>query len=220
MTTTIARISSTRLLIQAARATPNACRRVIKEAWPQIIGLHFLHAGASQFFSFAMETIRDLGREDLALIGLIAGTELIFTLIWSALWVMIIAASLLRAEGQTPPAVGESFNRLMIEQVRSLASVLWRTPLLLIPALTRYIRLSFVPLVVLLNPRYAQGEVDALEASSELSRGHFWLLSATILASGVLPWMAEELARGESGAFLWLNPLGVITGWLLTLIIN
>lgn len=219
----IQKVSSTKLMARSLRETLREFIAVIKNSWGFLAGLTLAQGLANQVFSFALDSLRESGREDLALIAFFAVAQLIFSLAWGAIWLVAVV----RAEQQARNpqmiqvhSIWRDFNTLMIEEVRILAAVLWRLPLLVIPSLTEYVRLTFVPYIVVLDPEYRRGQRDALAASRALSRGHFWLLSFTLLVSIVLPWIFEELARGDGGMMIWENPVGVPLGWVLTLLIN
>lgn len=214
------RFSSFHLAIQAAKLTFSTALDVLRETWPFLLGLQLLYGGANQFFSYAMNQLGFMSEEDLPLLATIAGAELIFTLVWSSFWVMVICSAAGRGQGRPMTTFPSRLNHLLIEQVRGLASIVWRMPFFLLPALIQYVRLAFVPFVVILDRAYDRGEVDALAASKSLSKGHFWLLGVTLLLSSVTPWLAEEMTRSGSGPFFSRNPIGVTLGWLLTLFIN
>ena len=58
-----------------------------------------------------------------------------------------------------------------LESLRSLGWVLLFLPLLIIPGLIKYLQYLFVPYVVLCDPKYQAGEVDALAQSARLMKG-------------------------------------------------
>lgn len=60
-------------------------------------------------------------------------------------------------------------NLLMIESTRAMASVMLRIPLLILPAVLQWIRLAPMPYLMLLNPDYEAGKIDALKLSTEFS---------------------------------------------------
>ena len=64
------------------------------------------------------------------------------------------------------------FSLIMIESLRSLAAVLWRIPLLILPALWELVRLVPVPYIVMFDSAYRRGEVDVLKASRSFFRRH------------------------------------------------
>ena len=65
---------------------------------------------------------------------------------------------------------------LFVEGLRMTAYVILWSLLLILPGIYKQIRYLFVPFVVLLDPQYQQGKVDALERSSLLTVGVFWWL--------------------------------------------
>lgn len=189
-----------------------------------IILLQIIAALASQLFGYMTLEIQQTGRENLSAIAVLAISELTFTLIWSTIWLIAvceIADSVLNSRAANSiEKIKTNFNQVLVEQTRSMASVLWRTPLLIVPALIQYIRLSFVPLIVLLSTEYNAGREDALKKSAQMSRGRFWLLTFIVLGTLLIPWLCEELVQGSGGQWVWENPIGVMSGWVLTLPIN
>jgi hypothetical protein len=67
----------------------------------------------------------------------------------------------------------DTVQQIMIEELRSYAGILWRLPLLIIPAVLKSIRWVFLPAIVLFESSYHEGKVDALEHSEQISQGHF-----------------------------------------------
>lgn len=74
-------------------------------------------------------------------------------------------------------------STFLAEYLRMLAQVLLYVILFLIPGLIRYIRLIFVPYIVLFAKKYAADEVDALEFSKKLTVGRFWLIFAIVVVT-------------------------------------
>lgn len=187
-----------------------------------LISLHGLEAAANQGFGLITGALQRSGREDISIIALLAITELVFSLLQSAAWMIVIleiADAVVHGRRAHPASrLALCFNHVLIEQVRSVASVLWRSPLLVVPAMIRYVRLSLVPLVVILAPEYSEGRQDALRASSSLSRGRFWLLLAVLVVTFGLPALLEHVILGEGSQWVWENPLGVGLSWSLTFI--
>jgi hypothetical protein len=198
---------------------------VLRRNWIAIICLHLVQSAASQFIGYATDYLRVIGKEDLVYISSIALFEMTFTMLWSAVWIMLISqAAEAELEQRKRQSFGTSFmryfNQIVIESVRSLASVIWHAPLLFVPALTQYVRLTFVPLIVIFDPDYERGTVDALNKSRRLSRGHFWLTATTVVLSIAIPWYVEQTIEGGNGEWIWQNPIGVSFAVALTLLIN
>jgi len=74
----------------------------------------------------------------------------------------------------------EKFPSLLIEEMRSWGQCLLFSLLLIIPGLFRLLQLLFVPFVVLFDPAYERGEVDALQKSSSLFR-RYWLRTSFLV---------------------------------------
>ncbi len=220
------RLSPIRLFWTAGRLTTEIYAPLLARGASRLIPLHLIEVGSGQVFSYASEYIQLSGRENLALIAAIALMELTISMLWSAAWILAIADladSIWR--GRIRPSdyqasLSQHFNQILIEQVRALAAVLWRVPLLILPALGEYIRLVFVPLVVILNGSYERGETDALQESRALCRGRFWMLTLFIGTSLFAPWLMQSFLHGDSGEMIWENPIGVGFGWLVTLFFN
>ncbi len=214
--------TSLSIAVLAARETLTLAWPVCKQSWLALLLLFVLQLIVSQYLTYAIEQFHALGREDLLLIVTTAGIELLFTLLWtSALGIVLVTAAKysLQSISRPPTLFAEftlHFNQLVIEQIRALASVLFRMPLLIIPALVRYVRLSFVPYVVLMDPNYALGKKDALIESSRLSRGRFFLLLIYIVFSLFLPSLITDVIIGENESMIFANPFGVGFASLLT----
>jgi hypothetical protein len=72
-------------------------------------------------------------------------------------------------------------NLIAIENTRSLAACIYRIPLLVIPAVVEWFRLLPVPYIVLLDPDYSLGKIDALKASRQFfSSNKLFVFALTI----------------------------------------
>ena len=203
---------STRALSDAAKLFP----RVLQRALISLILIHLARSISSELFSFGSSYIQGRGREDLTLIIAAALVQFVFELFWGSLWSLTAIRAtrdVLRgsnpSESATPASAQENFqllNQLLIENVRGLAAVLYRAPLLILPAVLELVRLVFVPEVVLLDPDYDAGRVDALTRSRELTRGHWTALIATGLINLALSTLVTEMAQGSIEGWMWLRP--------------
>lgn len=72
---------------------------------------------------------------------------------------------------------------LFVEGLRMTGYILLWSILFILPGLYKQIRYLFVPFVVLFDSLYHRGEVDALDRSSQLSKGIFWALLFLFMAS-------------------------------------
>lgn len=86
-----------------------------------------------------------------------------------------------------PPASFWAFAKkhtpaLTLESIRALAVTLLWSLLLILPGVFKYVRLFFVPYVVVADPEYQSGNRDALEYSNKLIKGIGLPLFLLILA--------------------------------------
>ncbi|HVK60905.1 MAG TPA: hypothetical protein VM432_05115 [Bdellovibrionales bacterium] len=196
--------------------------RVFSDAWLVLLAIHFGRSISSELFSYAAQMIQAKGREDLAGLGLTIGLQFIFEMAWSTIWAFV-AIRVTRENMMGPTGVHRSplkdFEHLLIEGIRVMAAILWRMPLLIVPALVEIVRLSFVPHVVLLDPSYERGETDALTKSRSVVRGRFIALGLTWILFFVVS-SAPALTHGSMSEWFWERPLGFVLESLLTLFIN
>ncbi|GIL17885.1 MAG: hypothetical protein BroJett040_16360 [Oligoflexia bacterium] len=72
--------------------------------------------------------------------------------------------------------LGRNLNQLFIEEMRASGkALLWSIPLIL-PGVWKFIEFTFVPFVVIKDPDYALGKLDALRTSSLITRKYFFRL--------------------------------------------
>lgn len=65
-----------------------------------------------------------------------------------------------------------STELIVIETVRAIAATLLRLPLLLVPGLVEWIRLTPIPFIVILDSGYQAGDRDALQSARTLFSNH------------------------------------------------
>lgn len=65
---------------------------------------------------------------------------------------------------------------LFLESLRALAVIFLWTLAFIVPGLFKYLRLSFVPYVVVADKEYAEGHIDALAESNRLATGITFIL--------------------------------------------
>lgn len=198
---------------------------ILRTSWKPLLALHLVQLMADQYFSYTTFLINQRGSEDVALIALSSALELLFSLLWSAFWLLTLAPRANALYDQRPPpslptSAIRNLTQLVIEEMRVLAAVLLRVPLLLFPALIEYIRLSLVPYVVVLDPSYSQGKIDALHASRRLTRRRWTLMGFVVLAALLLNALVPNMIQGDNQGWIWQNPFRVGVASLLTFFIN
>lgn len=99
----------------------------------------------------------------------------------------------------------EHLNQTLIETLRSWGSVLTWSLALILPGFYRWLRLIFVPFVVILLPEYEKGDLDALDASSELTQGQLLrVLGVLFLGFIIIPLFLNAF---EEYRIVWQTPL-------------
>lgn len=114
------------------------------------------------------------GRGDPSLAGLflIGLTTFIWSLLSSAVG-LTFSAKLLFARSMPPSlSVNRTVQLMCIETIRAVASSLLRLPLLVLPGLFQWVRLTPISYLILFDSAYRTGEVDALERAREFFKIH------------------------------------------------
>lgn len=130
-----------------------------------------------------------------------------FTLLNSLVFPLLATgAGLLILRGQLIPNKANSilndFHQLFIESVRAWGKILQGFLFLIIPGIYRGITLSFVGYVVLLDPRYQAGEIDALRESKKKIKMVWWqvlliLFFFYLVIPGVFTTLTDEYRSFE-----------------------
>jgi hypothetical protein len=101
-----------------------------------------------------------------------------------------------------------NFNHVLIESLRAWGRTLNWTLLFIIPGLYKWLKLSLVPLVVLLSNDYQDGKLDALDESENLTKGQLLHLVFIFSVFGiVLPTLMTQFDEYRN---LWHTPLSAI----------
>ncbi len=96
------------------------------------------------------------------------------------------------------------YSQVVIESLRSWGKIISWSLLFIIPGLIQWLRLSFVPFVVLESPAYQRGELDALDTSAKLSRGQLLKIAGLLLLfSGLFP---MGLTTWDEYKAIWKTP--------------
>lgn len=188
------------------------------------MALYFAREMSLQFVNYLTSQIQASGREDMpALVGLV-GLNFLCEIGWSAIWSFVlisVARATVRGDEIVSKESLRDFNQLIVEGIRSMAAVIWRLPFAIIPGLIELLRLIFVPHVVLLEPSYRRGDVDALSRSRQVLRRQWGLVLAVSLLSLILTQSAELISQGSSqDAYFWQAPGRFCIQTLVTLAIT
>ena len=130
-----------------------------------------------EFFDQSFMRLASLGDENLKIIGTVAST---LNSLMQALVIVTSVPYLAKTyiEHQTSAQLSlhwrEHLFQVMIESFRAMARIFIGFVLLIIPGIVLTVRYYFVPYVTQFNPKYQQGELDALRHSRDLVRGKAW----------------------------------------------
>lgn len=130
------------------------------------------------------------------------------TLAWSTLTSSVSLTILVGSSRATDRSMFRTVELLLIETIRGLGAVLLRLPLLILPAVYEWIRLTPIPYIVLWDRAYQAGDVDALQASREFFRSHKTrVLSLLVLSLMIFLIEFATTSSSQDTAALWVNPV-------------
>ena len=122
---------------------------------------------------------------------------------------LVSQASLPQKKDSLATQVCGNFEQLCIETLRCWGSIITWGLFLFVPALVRYFQLQAVPLVVLLDPEYAAGKIDALKASRKFVHSHaFKILGLLFVFHLFLPLLLTVLF--DQYTILWQTPVAAM----------
>ncbi len=146
--------------------------------------------------------------QDPVLVGAISVTLISFA------WTMFSSAALLTLLARRGFFIESSFSffrtveLIIIETIRSIAATIIRLPLLILPGIYEWIRLTPVPFLVIFDRDYQAGRIDALKGARELFSKHRWFV-VLLLIPVFLIFLAEvAMTASPSDALpVWRAPL-------------
>ncbi len=120
--------------------------------------------------------------------------------------IVLIGWAQLKMESSKDPVSNfwQYFHWNLKESLRLWGSVLSYGLLLVVPGVFKYIQLQFLSYIVLLNPRYASGEVDALAEAQKLAQGNYGFLFLFWLAQIVVSLFFASFDRYQN---FWVEPI-------------
>ncbi len=123
---------------------------------------------------------------------------------------LVSQASLPQKKDSVTTQVCANFEQLCIETLRCWGSIITWGLFLFVPALVRYFQLQAVPLVVLLDPDYAEGKIDALEASRKFVHSNaLKVLGLLFIFHLFFPMLLTVLF--DQYTILWETPIAAAT---------
>ncbi len=177
--------------------------RVLKEVAPLLLPIALLLWGL-EFYVAWLNKARFANPYDssMMLMVLVGLTGVILQSLASVVGVLYVARSTQRqmknGHGQHPWAfLKKNFHQTLIEYLRSLISIGIYSLCLIIPGIIRWVQLVFTCLVTAFDPKYQEGQKDALKESARLVRGAWVPLLLLLLLPMVLSFLLQEFAMGN-----------------------
>jgi len=176
---------------------------LIKNSWGFLLSLWILISICTMYF----EEMLKLDPQRATSVGILATVGLIMTSILESFALMNILPfrldELERHLHPRPlgPLIKKSVGPLTLEGIRVAANVLLWILVFVIPGVIKQIRYSFFPFIVLLNPDYARGDIDALKESERRVKGHTWTLFFVLAISFLFDAGLEFMTYSST----WLN---------------
>ncbi len=198
--------------------------QVLRKSGFALLALQFSREFVSQGMNYVTMSVQSNGRENMALILGLVATNLLIEIIWTALGAFLLisaARSVIREEPLWSKRTWRDLNQVAIESVRAMAAVFYRLPLFIVPGVVEIFRLLFVPHVVLLEPAYERGQIDALKESRQGIRMRWPLVLVVTIVYLALTTSIDLLTQSENGAgWFWEAPLAFFISVVLTLAIS
>lgn len=207
------------LVRETSRDIPRLLRGVLRSAGAVLSIIFVCRAISSEVFNFVAQRSQGLGGDTNVLFTSLA-LQALFDLAWGTAWTFLLIRSVKVANSGGSLLDSRSlsdFNQLLIENIRAVAAMIWRIPFLIVPALVEYVRLTFVSHIVLLDPKYQRGEVDALQRSRDLVKGRFLMILVLMIILSLIPLVSAQLMQGGDIQWPWEHPLSFLlkTAFLL-----
>jgi len=155
---------------------------VVRRLWPWLV----FAIGSKELVLYYCGLVTDPSNDtDRILVALISMCVQVGFAVMTSVFTMSVADDLIN--GKHSDIFGSfrnHFKYLTIESLRTILPVLLKSLLFIIPGILEYLRLSMVLFIVMLDPEYQAGKVDALDRSREITKGRlsfvflFLMLSA------------------------------------------
>jgi hypothetical protein len=180
--------------------------------WKLLVVVHITSYLASEALAWQQESVLQSGREDLPAIFAVFAGSMLVNILFATAWIIAVVRTAQAVLTQRDSTSGffTDLNRALIESVRSLARSLRWLPVFIIPGLIKFVRLTFVPFIVVDQAAYKEGSVDALNESERLTKKRFWFVLFALLISAVLPSVPGLLFHAENIS-LASRPIASIT---------
>ncbi len=142
------------------------------------------------------------------------------SMIWSLLY-PLAALILILWSVQSQPFLkfwSQTFPQSLIELMRAWGKSMTWSFLFIIPGLVRFIQYLFVPMIVCMDPAYAQGQREALQYSRQLSKGQFAKLAGFFILTTML--VPALLTIFDEWKIFSAHPLSALMICVLEMLLN
>lgn len=147
------------------------CFSILKRVGLPLFFLTLAYTFFDQQLTSALESAVRNSSSAIWIFGFLSFT---LSLVWPLLITVLIVRAAFAENLVAQEQIRLSFEQIFIESLRSWGQALFWSLLLIVPGLIRYLQLIFVPFVVLLDPQYQEGKVDALSRSAALVNRNFF----------------------------------------------
>ncbi len=186
-------------IIRAGRSAVQIYPRLLTY-WKLLAFVHIASYLASEALAWQQEAVLQSGKEDLpAIFAVFAGSALV-DIFFATAWIIVVArtAQAVLINREASAGLFSDLNSALIESTRSMARSLRWLPVFAVPGLVKFVRLTFVPFVVVDQAAYKEGSVDALNESERLTKNRFWKVVIALVISTVLPSVPALLFHAEN----------------------
>lgn len=183
------------LLTELFRRTNQLLAPIFERSWFILLATHIGCEISHQYFTFITKRLAE--HSSTAQIPATLG-DICVSLIEFVVLIMLIPQRVIELDHHRPAGSFWEFTfkhtkDVSVESIRSLAvSLLWFF-LLIVPGVVKYVRYFFVPYVVVADPDYQKGQIDALEESERLVKGISWPLFIVIVILTVVEFQQQSL---------------------------
>lgn len=189
---------------------------VLKSVGIALFLITVIGVGLDQLITVKMENLLMNPQGTSQFIWILGLASLLLNLTYPLLFLLVALSGF--SNQKVGSFVGRNWNQTMIEEMRVWGkSMLWSL-VFIIPGLVQFLRLVFVPFIVTMDPKYAEGSVDALEKSKQLSRGKIGRILALFIAfSIVIPMLFTSV---DEYKLLWKTPLSGLFICFVEMVLN
>ncbi len=164
---------------------------IFRRLWPWLV----FSVGIRELVLFYLGIVTDPQNDtDRILVALISMCLQVGLAVMTGVFVMIAARD--EVTGRKTSLWHEfqqKLKLLTVESLRTILPILLKSLLLVIPGILEYLRLSMILFIVMLDPEYQAGKVDALERSRTLTRGRIMFVLIFMLVTAALELPASWL---------------------------